>query len=82
MDCPYCKQMMDLGRLQAGGKAVYWLPEKAEDILLLSRRNVEKRGGIFLDKVPNNNLASLGLTSEGRPDSYYCRSCGIFITKL
>ena len=79
MQCPYCNTEMIVGTLfSVADHGIYRLPNHSErDFKMLNRKNVESRNGIFLDK-----LTKIGFIARKRPDSYYCSSCKIFITKL
>ncbi len=79
MECPYCKQKMDLGHIHApSSHAVYWLPEISTiEGLALSAKKIEKAGGVVIDEV-----TKVGFISTGKPQTYYCEKCSIFLTKL
>lgn len=81
MNCPYCNKEMAPGTIQApDSHANYWLPDntKSSDIgILLSRKSVEKCGGVVLAE-----LRKVGFLSSKRPASYYCKNCRILLTTL
>ena len=79
MQCPYCRKEMIVGTIYgAGDRAAYWLPGRSKrDYHLLTRKNIEKRGGMMLDDV-----SRLGFFAKARPDSHYCNACRMFLTKL
>lgn len=82
MTCPFCSQTMECGNLYSGrGHAVYWLSNSDDDCItdmaITTKRGVEKRGGIVVDK-----LTKMGFYPKKRPNSYYCKSCNLLITKL
>lgn len=81
MECPYCGREMSIGGLYAGGRAVYRLLQGKEDIRIPVRKSVDNRGGIFLDKVPNTNLAGIGLYSEGKLLYFYYKANGKYVNK-
>ena len=78
MQCPYCGQEMKLGRLHGeGGHAVLWLPDKTEyKQWLLTEKRVEEYGGVVLDTV-----SKIGFFAKTKPESYWCSSCNLCITK-
>ena len=81
MNCPYCNKEMAPGTIQApDSHANYWLPDntKSSDIgILLSRKSVEKCGGVVLGE-----LRKVGFLSSKRPANYYCKYCRILLTTL
>ena len=81
MNCPYCNKEMAPGTIQApDSHANYWLPDntKSSDSgILLSRKSVEKCGGVVLGE-----LRKVGFLSSKRPASYYCKNCRILLTTL
>jgi len=79
MQCPYCQKEMIVGTIYGvEDRAVYWLPDPGRrDYHLLTRKNIEKRGGMILDDV-----SRFGFFAKARPDSHYCKTCRIFLTKL
>jgi predicted RNA-binding Zn-ribbon protein involved in translation (DUF1610 family) len=49
MECPYCGQEMIEGELDAARPdGLFWLPEGEDRPLILTRRGIEKRGGVWL----------------------------------
>ena len=79
MQCPYCQKEMIVGTIYGvEDRAVYWLPDPGRrDYHLLTRKNIEKRGGMILDDV-----SRFGFFAKARPDSHDCKTCRIFLTKL
>ena len=78
MNCPYCSKEMRLGELYGeADKAVYWFSKSADrNFFLLNRKNVEKRGGLVLDR------STFGFIATERPGTYRCGNCNILLTKL
>lgn len=81
MKCPYCNQPMICGKLySASEKGVYWLPSDTSiaDMKgwILQKKKIHSIGGIVLD-----DLYSVGFIAKNRPDSFYCKTCNIFLTK-
>lgn len=58
MECPYCNNKMENGRIMAGaGTRVYWLPNescKGINIMKSTCRGIEKVGGIVIANETNN----------------------------
>ena len=80
MKCPYCDQEMKLGRLYGvSGCAVFWLPENTDttDWWVLSQKKIEESDGVMVDAA-----RKVGMLAKEKPESYFCRDCGIFLTKL
>ena len=76
--CPYCGEEMTIGHIHSdGGRAAWWLPDRAEPGTLVTERSIEKRGGFLLGKA-----TKVGLFATDLPESLYCAKCGILITKL
>ena len=77
MKCPYCGEEMKPGRLcSASGYGVFWLPEGSEYEGLLTGKKVEEHGGVLLDTVTR-----IGFFAREKPESCWCPSCRIFLTK-
>ena len=81
MNCPYCNQPMVCGKLYgASERGVYWLPDSTsiEEMkgFILQKKKVDAVGGIVLD-----DLYPVGFIAKNRPDSFYCKTCNIFLTK-
>lgn len=70
---------MQNGTLRSSGDgAVYWFPDHAEiDFWLLTKKNIESRGGLILDE-----RYKFGFIAKARPDSYCCKTCRLLLTKL
>ena len=81
MNCPYCTKEMEPGTIQApNSHANYWLPDSVtsgEIGMFLSRKSVEKCGGVILGQV-----RKVGFLSSERSASYYCKNCRILLTTL
>ena len=76
--CPYCGGEMTAGRIHSdGGRAAWWLPDRAEAGTFVTEKSIEKRGGFLLGEA-----TKIGLFATDLPESLYCAKCGILITKL
>ena len=80
MKCPFCQTEMELGYIYGvSGRAVFWLPEEADivELVSISIKRVKKFGGFVLDKVTKH-----AFIPKQKPDSYYCEACHALITML
>ena len=88
MNCPYCNKEMAPGTIQApDSHANYWLPDntKSSDIgILLSRKSVEKYGGVVLGEVRKVGFC----LPKGQPvatvniAAYYLQLCNVHVVIL
>ena len=81
MKCPYCNQDMVRGKLYGpADKGLYWLPDSTGRSelkgLWLQAKSIHAAGGVVLD-----DLLLVGFIAKDRPDSFYCKTCHIFLTK-
>ena len=78
MKCPYCGEEMKLGRIYGEGEhAVFWLPEHTDyKKWLLSQKRIKDSGGVMLDSA-----TKVGFFAMAKPESYWCETCRIFITR-
>lgn len=80
MLCPGCGRPMARGRLcSPEERGIYWLPDTVEigDLggWVLTEGKIQAAGGVVLDR-----LRRVGFFAKDRPDSYYCKDCGAFLT--
>lgn len=61
-------------------KGLYWLPDSTGRSelkgLWLQEKSIQAAGGVVLDE-----LLPVGFIAKGKPDSFYCKTCHIFLTK-
>lgn len=81
MKCPYCNQDMMRGKLYSPAeRGIYWLPDGVDLSEIkgwcLQEKRIHAAGGMVLD-----NLLPAGFIVRDRPDSFYCKTCHIFLTK-
>ena len=73
MNCPVCGKEMKAGKIAYAPQAgIHFLPTPVQHLpRVVTKRGIEKQGGIVLDG-PNN----LGLLeSDGTLSAYICREC-------
>lgn len=81
MVCPFCNQPMVCGKLYSPSeRGIFWVPNGFDIQSIkgwrLKKKNINDVGGIFLDDV-----ASISFIAKDRPNSFYCKSCNLFLTK-
>lgn len=78
MDCPYCKEKMEIGRIMAsGGARIYWMPENAcqgINIMKSTINGIVKNGGF---------VVANGTTNISTPvNAFCCKSCKKLIINI
>lgn len=74
MNCPYCGNPMEKGKIPILDRTVeaYWLPEEEKLPWFVSKKVYQKKNGVVLSETP-----FLGMTYI---NAYICRACkkGVF----
>jgi hypothetical protein len=73
MKCPFRTAQMECVRIyRDASRAVYWLPEGADNhkMGVLSNQRIERNGGFVIGEA-----TKIGFFSKKKPDSYFCRNC-------
>ncbi|ABX41333.1 PF20097 family protein [Lachnoclostridium phytofermentans] len=70
MKCPYCNNVMELGKLKIeGSTGLFYLPLNEKYGMFPTEKRIEKKGGIFLDGPYLTRFNSTNISCEA------CKIC-------
>ena len=75
MNCPYCGAEMKKGEARCwarGGGILYFMPDGAKKLMLISPQNIKKRGGVML---PDTAEDFWSMSFYNWPEAYACETC-------